>query len=270
MNAYADVVTFKSPEYAAITDKTEQVRFRKLLENASRYLDKRCGRHFYCKEETRYFDGADRQLVIDDLLSLTTIKTDEDGDGVFENTLASTDYFIYPLNGYPKYWLEINPNGDYSSFATGIQKGVEIVGVWGYGDSATPYADAGTDVNGAVAAADTTITVDDGSVFGAGMTIRIDNEQIYIESIEAHVLTVQRGVNGTTAATHANDSDIYIYEYPMPIYQACLVIAMRAWKRKDSAFQDAVGNAETGLVVTYKDEDPSVRRDISLYKRMVL
>ena len=46
-------------------------------------------------------------------------------------------------------------------------------------------------------------------------------------------------------------------------------MAMKAWKRKDSAFQDAVGSAETGLVIAFKDEDPFVKTIIKDYMRYV-
>ena len=274
MNAYADVETFKSAEFADVSQGTEQARFRRYLEAASRYLDKRCERFFYCWEGARYYDGATRLMDIDDILSITTLKLDEDGDATFEETMATTDYLLYPLNRFPKEWIEISSDSDYGSFASGIKRGVEITGVFGYGDgyNATPYVTTGQTVqNNPLAAADTTLTVTltEGSLF-AGQTLRIDDEQIYIETvISTTQCTIKRGVNGTTAAAHTQNTAINSYEYPLMIWQATLMLAMRAWKRKDSAFQDVVGSPETGTLIAYKDEDPDVKQIIERYRRRV-
>jgi len=272
MNAYADVTTFKSAEYASLTNNTEQLRFRKLLEAASRYLDKRCERRFYAWNGTKYYDGANT-LFIDDLLSVTTFKLDEDGDGTYEETMAATDYVLYPLNTYPKAWVEISSDSDYGSFASSIKKGVEIAGLWGHGDgeSAAPYlTDTQTVQNNPLAAGDLTLTVTSTAAWGAGLTLLIESEQVYVQSItDATDCVIKRAVNGTTAAAHAQNTAISVVQYPGPIWEACLILAMRAWKRKDSAFQDAVGNPETGLVVTYKDEDPTVKNIIDRYRRRV-
>ena len=272
MNAYASVTEFKSAEFASLTNNTEQLRFRKLLEAASRYLDKRCERQFFAWNGAKYYDGAS-VLFTDDLLSVTTFKLDEDGDGTFEETLLPADYLLYPLNSYPKSWAEISSNSNYSSFASGTKKGVEITGLWGYGDGLTalPYlTDTQTVLDNPLTNVVTILTVTATAAWGAGLTLLIESEQIYVQSVtDATHVVIQRGVNGTTAVAHLVNTPISVVQYPGPIWQATLILAMRAWKRKDSAFQDAVGNPETGLVVTYKDEDPTVKNIIDRYRRRV-
>ena len=73
-------------------------------------------------------------------------------------------------------------------------------------------------------------------------------------------------MNGTTDADHNNGVVIYIYEYPQPIVQACLITAMRAWKRKDSAYQDVVGGGPLGTVIASKGIDPDVAETIRQYR----
>ena len=271
LNAYADVTTFKSAEYANIVANTNQLSFRKLLESASRHLDEATHRTFFAWEGAKYYDGKYGNLLVDDLLSITTIKLDEDGDATYEETMAATDYTLYPANGYPKERIELSNNSDYGAFAGGIRRGVEITGVHGYGDgeSATPYYTSGQTVqDNPLSAGATTLTVTATTTLGAGMTLRIESEQLYIESVtDATTCVVQRGVNGTTAAEHVQATAISIYEAPQPIREATLILAMRAWKRKDSAFQDAVGSPETGLVVAYKDQDPGVKAIVRDYFR---
>lgn len=103
---------------------------------ASAFIDNYCNRHFDQRSSTtRYFDGAGTVLWIDDLLSVTTFKLDEDGDGTYEETLETSDYILYPLNETPKTRVEISNDSDYGSFAAGVKKGVSITGTWGYASS---------------------------------------------------------------------------------------------------------------------------------------
>ena len=271
LNAYAYVLTFKSEEYASIVANTEQVRFRQLLENASRHMDRQCHRTFYCWEGIKYYNGKGGNLLIDDILSISLLRLDKDADDVYEATMAATDYYLEPANDFPKDRLELSNDSDYGGFASGVRRGVEVTGVHGYGDgeSATPFVATGLlVVDNPLLVGSTTITTSATATLGAGMTLRLESEQVYIESItNATTFLVERGVNGTTAAAHVLNTPISLYEYPMPIRQATLVLAMRAWKRKDSAFQDAVGSPDTGMVVVFKDEDPFVKSVIHDYFR---
>ena len=58
----------------------------------------------------------------------------------------------------------------------------------------------------ALDATETAIDVDDAAWFEVGDTIRIDSEIVKIESIASNTLTVQRGMDGSVAATHVDDS----------------------------------------------------------------
>ena len=62
-----------------------------------------------------------------------------------------------------------------------------------------------------VAIGDTTITVDDGDWFKAGDLIMIGTEVIEVESISGAVLTVKRGLLGSTEAAHADDADLRFF-----------------------------------------------------------
>jgi len=104
---------------------------------AKELIDKYCKRAFDTVTATaRYFDGG-AILFIDDLVSIDAsgFKLDQDGDGVYESTLATTDYELYPLNTTPKTLIKISSNSNYGGFATGIKKGVQITGTWGYSSS---------------------------------------------------------------------------------------------------------------------------------------
>ena len=106
-----------------------------VIEGVSRWIDwDRC-RRFYAASETRYYVPASAYLVvIDDLLTLTTLKADEDGDQTFERTWTSSDYLLAPYNastdGRPYTSIERSHLG---SLAFPVDfRSVEVVGSFGY------------------------------------------------------------------------------------------------------------------------------------------
>lgn len=109
------------------------------IQSASEYLDDYFNTTFYAITETRYFTPTMQDLLyIDDLISLTTLKTDDDGDRTYETTWATTDYWLEPTNANtrrkPKPYRQIridNDNGNYV-FPINVRNGVEITGQWGY------------------------------------------------------------------------------------------------------------------------------------------
>ena len=261
-----------------ISSTTDDTVIRKIVEAASRSIDNYCNRTFVTQTATKYFNGS-TVLWLPDLLSITTLKTDEGNDGTYENTYATTDYYLYgvgvedTLNTFPKIRLEINPEGNYSSFASGYKHGVEIVGIWGYGDgiSATPYI-ADTTITEDLTAGESAIDVTAVTNLSAGNTILIGSEQYYIYSITTLTLTVEPGVNGTTQATHSSGATIYIYQYPSDIRQACidLSVALYQNRSKQGLQSERLGDYSYTIAGTSlgKSMVESILESIRPYKRL--
>lgn len=270
MNSYTELTTLKSKAYLSIEGADLDAYLVTLIEQASRTIDKFCERHFYCENTTKYYDGVKNHLFTDDILSVTTLKTDTDADAVFETTIDAADYFLLPHNNYPKTEIELNYYGTVGSLAAGITRAIQIAGVFGHGDgvSDTPYLTSG----GTGTIADdvgTALTLSVAGIVIGGQTILCESEQMYVSSVTDTTATVIRGVNGTTAAAHTTKT-LYIYQYPSPIVQATLITAMRAFKRKDSAYQDAVGSPEIGELLVYKGLDADVKAVLQHYRKMRL
>lgn len=62
----------------------------------SRWIDEFCGRHFFRMTDTRTYQPFDIWLLdIDDIVSVTSLKIDLDGDGVYETAWTQgTDYML--------------------------------------------------------------------------------------------------------------------------------------------------------------------------------
>jgi len=271
-NAYADLDTLKSPAVLNLTGSGFDPRLLALLEDVSRWIDSHCNRHFYVLTASRRFDGTgETQLRIPDLVSLTTLASDEDQDRVFETTWSSSDYLLYPLNAEPQQpWgrpysrlLVDVAAGSRATFPSGPAT-VEIAGRWGFREETQ---DSGADINEGApfGASDTLLTVTDGTRFAPGQTVQIDTEQLYITAVSGNDLTVSRGVNGTAAATQADGADISIFRYPGPVVEACLLRASRLWRGRDSG--EARGNTGRSDL---PGVDPDVQRLLSSYRRAPL
>jgi hypothetical protein len=245
-NAYVSLDTLKSAGVLNITGAGDDKRLLQLIEAVSRLIDRYCNRHFYVLSATRRFDGdGSPTLLVPDLISVDAngLKTDDNRDRVYETTWAATDYLLLPSNADPassgnpqaRPYTRIEADvdaGTKRAFPAGIRT-VQLSGQWGWRRDlkrATETANAIAD------AATASVTVSSRTDVEAGHTILIDSEQMYVRSYSGNTLTVTRGVNGTTAASHSGGASIDIYEYPDPIVEAAVIQAARLWKRKDSAF----------------------------------
>lgn len=98
-------------------------------------------------------------------------------------------------------------NGSLLSPGMVLLLGSEQVLVTGTG-TLTP---ATSKLNGAIAASDEEIVVDNGAEFFVGEVLRIDTEDCCIRLKNTNLLVVARGWNGTTKAAHIDDSTISVY-----------------------------------------------------------
>ena len=274
-NAYADLTTLKSSGVLNITGTGFDTRLREILESASRLIDRYCNRHFYVLVTTRKFDGAGAtELPVPDLISVTSLKTDDNKDRTFETTWAATDYLLYPANADPtKEWgspytrvLVDTEAGSEDVFTRGRQT-VQIDGKWGYREVTE---DSGTDINnaGGYSATDTSLVVDDGSKLAMAQTLLIGTEQLYVTDISTNTLTVTREVNGTTAASIADNADVNLYRYPDPVIHACLLQGSHLWHRKDAAFHPASSQAVSGRFGSFTRLDPDIMQLLSAFRKL--
>lgn len=102
---------------------------------ASRVIDRLCrvpAGYYGPQTFTKTFDSDDESvLYIPPLISVTSLKTDEDGDRTFEVTWdADADFRLYPLDGPPYTRIERDSvNGSYY-FPIGSAR-VQLAGSWG-------------------------------------------------------------------------------------------------------------------------------------------
>lgn len=141
-NGYATLAEVKSR--LDITGSSFDTMIEDIVTAVSRAIDEETGRRFYAVSETRYYTPDSKTaLWVDDLLSVTTLKTDEDGDRTYEVTWATTDYDLWPFNAQkesqprPYTRLLVTPDGD-NLFPKDTPKGVELAGSFGFASTTPP------------------------------------------------------------------------------------------------------------------------------------
>jgi hypothetical protein len=102
-NGYCSLADVKAA--ARITDDIDDTLLELSIESASREIDSYTERVFYQtgSEGTpvaRVYVPQDLYVVeTDDIISVTTLKTDSNGDGTFDTTFDTSDFQLEPLNG---------------------------------------------------------------------------------------------------------------------------------------------------------------------------
>ena len=126
-----------------ITDNVDDSLLEISIEAASREIDGWCERVFTSSTATRIYRPTDVFSVdVDDLQSITTLKTDSDGSGVFDVTWETTDYQLNPLNGIAggisTPYTQVRAIGEYlfpiyePRNVNANEASIQITGVWGW------------------------------------------------------------------------------------------------------------------------------------------
>ena len=250
---------------------SDAVAIRRILEASSRRIDDYCGGgSFGPQTQTRYYDigfgnlrespqylatansndlANETQVVsvipLDNwLVSPTTVTAYGGTDRATSETLTeghANDFFLVPYNSSPKTLLKLNEDT-----AKGLDSGqqtLSILGTWGY----TADTILVTTSDAIASTSTTSISVTSATNLGPAQTILIDSEQIYITSISGNTLTVERGVNGSTAATHSGGASLYRYDYPVLVTQACLDLSKIVFRDRDLGTVSSIGSGEAGI-----------------------
>jgi hypothetical protein len=137
--SYATLAQFKAAVGIGTADTADDSALQNVLDATDTLIDLYCDRKtgFGTASETRFYTAEDYQYVLtDDLVSVTTLQTDDDANGTYETTWTSgTDYVLAPrnaaLDGFP--YTEIDTSVSWPrNFPKDVYLGVRVVGVFGF------------------------------------------------------------------------------------------------------------------------------------------
>lgn len=134
-NGYITLNLLKSS--LSIEDNIDDEFLELAIESGSRQIDQACERQFFQASETRIYAPRDSFVTeIDDLVTLTTLKTSSDADGVFDIEWDPKDYQLEPLNGIvggiPSPTTQIRVTDEYLFVTDGGEATVEVTGTFGW------------------------------------------------------------------------------------------------------------------------------------------
>jgi hypothetical protein len=222
----------------ADSDTAEDARLLAALEAASTTIERRTRRHFTPRIAT-IPHSINRQnvrdlLLTDDLLELQSLAN---GDGTsinLSNALVLSSSAIRLIDGTAFIYSDTPEDA------------VPVTGIWGYHpDWDKAWAVSGDTVqNNPLSAVATTINVVDADApnadgtprFQVGQVLRVEDEYVRVLATNtvSNTLTVTRGINGTTAASHVMGTAIEIYQPPMDVVNLCLRWALWLYKEPDA------------------------------------
>jgi hypothetical protein len=238
---------------------TEQAKLLRAVQRVTRRIEQ-LGFEFEPTYDTEYItadgmnveSGKNVLTLSRPLLEIVTLTND--GTALVENT----DYYAYPRGKYPVRRLRMDEDSTYSWYPNCGSSGdtfdtVLITGFWGQKKyySREGFINSGDTVEESLTATDTTITVNDADGldafnrtprFSAGNLIRIENElcEVLATNTTTNVLTVRRGVRGTTAAVHAQGTVRKVWNVNEDIRDTVA--------RQAAAFYARIGAFETAVV----------------------
>jgi len=180
----------------------------------------------------------------------------------------STDVAAYPSALYPVWELRLKDTGNTwftraSNTADYPRPIAAVTGIWGYHENYTT-AWAAVDVASAIASTSaTTFTVADvdgddpwGTAprISRGALLKIDSEfmEVADTATTTNTVTVRRGVNGSTAATHSASAPVSVWQVEPNVNRACIRQAALLMARRGS-FEASVFT-EVGTNITYPQD----------------
>ena len=240
---------------ATATSSADDLVIDDIIEQTSRIIDDITARRFYPFRQTRKYDlPEDNELdLVDDLLEVYTLTN---GDA---SVIASSDYNLYSVND-PPYWSirlkDISTVSWQTTAGGSSEQVVTLDGLWSYRPQYTAQGWTQIGTLGAAMADTTTLTVTlvAGHTASTGQIWKVDTE-IFQGSVSTNTITaIQRGDNGTTAATHLNGVAVYAWNVYKPIQSAAYQIAVGVYKRRFGEGVTGVARVTgAGVVITPQD-----------------
>lgn len=217
-----------------------------LIRDTSRTIERSAQRTFAPRVETKYYDlprpPTEQALLFDDdLLSLTSLTN---GDGTALTVI--TDFVLYPYNQRVKTKALLIPVSAVRwqpSATQDVYGAVSVAGVWGYAKDGD-WIDSGGVLTAAITTTSaTTFTATKNKIL-EGWLIKIDSEWLYVLGVASGVsddqITVARGVNGSTAATHLINAPVSYWQPDYDIEMLCRMAAAAAYRIRANPTGDTV------------------------------
>ena len=136
-NGYCTLNEVKASLRIPVSDTIDDDLLELAIESASRDIDQATERQFFPTDTHRFFTPRNSLVCeIDDVSSLTSIKTSTAADGTYDTTWSESDYQLEPLNGIAGGMVvpfdSLRAVGDYYWPSSGLEVTVRVEGTFGF------------------------------------------------------------------------------------------------------------------------------------------
>jgi hypothetical protein len=280
INSYATLAEYKAyatprGQDSLKVDTVDDGVIERLLEAASRYMDEETGgRQFYPSIATRYYSVPvdttnDRRVwLAEDALEIISVTN---GNGT---TVTAAQYYAEARNYQPKWAVHLLESGSITWEGSGAGELANVIEVNAWEGYHEKYEQRGWINGGTLAAAivDTTtlaFTMNDDYLVLKDQVIKIDDEIMIVNIDNDGTITpLARGDNGSTAASHVDDSVVYIWAPMATVVDAVLGMTHRGYaNRSGAALGGAVTVTAAGMVIMPQDVPSRAQKTIERLTR---
>jgi hypothetical protein len=186
-----------------------------------------------------------------DLLSINSITLDG-------TLLDSSTYRLDVSDGYPAQAIVFDADNVTLPSTRSFTTSMVIIGTWGYHENpSNMWLNTDTVQNATqISASATSLTVVSGAAFSVYQYIKIEDEFLFITAITSNTLTVERGVNGSTAAIHANGTAIYRYKQTPSVAKEVTKMVIKAFKMRNGEDSVVAGDSFTNAKGAFENLPP--------------
>lgn len=175
-------------------------------------------RKYYLDDIYRYSQIRQTELRLDDyLLSVSSISW-------AGSAVSSSSYILNPPNLGSKLTIRFDDNAITTGAGINFDDSVDVTGIWGYHTIYNNAWVSTTTLSANVSSTTTTsISVTSASAFQNLHYVKINDEFMQVTAVDTdtNTLTVERGVNGSTATTHTSADAVSIFVPIRDIRMAC-------------------------------------------------
>lgn len=250
------------------------------LLQSRRMIDAATKREFVPSRRTLYFNHPSNNVIClppHDLLEVCNLY---DYNGA--SSIASSSHYLMSGDDHnlsPYSFIELASTCSFS-YTSDPRKSVQVDGYWGYHEdySNSAWELIGASLSGSVSSA---VTIFQGgasdlpdewgipSRINLGHLLRIDDELVYVKGSggASDTFVVKRGVNGTTATSHASGVSIERYQVEPDVSQASLWLAAYLYHESKSPYTGKVIFPQFGNIQMPPELPEKVRETIDRVKR---
>lgn len=280
INTYVPLDDLRSYFNLGSQNTTDDETLKEIIYRCSRSVDKYTRRHFFPKHELRKYDAPkDETLRLDrDFVSVTGL-SHLNGNAEID----SADYWLsrgedWNLKPYDR--IVLNDSGvTRFNFSGTRRQAVHVEGTTAYHES-DGWVFSGTSLNGDLAHNNSLAFIggstgqdNDGFSprFKAGQVIKIENEFAHIEfGSGLSYINLKRGINGTTLASHASNTAVYVWKPESDIQFYTKRLASWAYMQSQSPYTERISIPGYGSIDVPGNWPKDIRDGLNRFKRAVI